>query len=52
MKNLHAAAQEMGRRGGTARAKNLTPAQRSAIALMGANARIKKYGQKRRKKAA
>ena len=46
------AAQLLGHLGGTARAKSLSAEKRKTIAYMGALARIKKMGQKRRKKAA
>ncbi len=44
-KELNKAAQELGRRGGKARAKALTAAQRSEIAKKAVEARIKKYHQ-------
>ena len=44
------AAAELGSRGGTARARKLTAAQRSAIAKSGANARWKKGQDMTRKK--
>ena len=40
---------EIGRKGALARKKNLTAAQRSEIASKAVQARIAKYGQKKRK---
>lgn len=46
-KKLNAAARDLGARGGKARAKNLTPARRRAIAKQGAEARWSKRKEKR-----
>lgn len=51
-KKPNPAAQQLGRLGGKARAKALTPAQRSEIARKAVQARIAKYGQKKRRKEA